>query len=71
MKLSEWIMIAEDREKALAKRAATNMERLSAGTKELPPLNVGDSVLVQNQTGNYPSRWDITGVVVEVKEHDI
>ena len=66
----EWIMIAEDREKALAKRAVANMERLSRGTKELSPLNVGDSVLVQNQTGNYPSRWDITGVVVEVKEHD-
>ena len=25
---------------------------------------------VQNQVGNHPSRWDITGTVVEVKEHD-
>ena len=25
---------------------------------------------VQNQVGNYPSRWDITGTVVEVREHD-
>ena len=66
----QWIMLQADREKALAKRAALNMERLSTGTKALPPLCVGDSVLVQNQTGNYPSRWDITGVVVEVKDHD-
>ena len=31
---------------------------------------VGDSVLIQNQVGNHPSRWDITGVVVEVRDHD-
>ena len=29
-----------------------------------------DTVQVQNQVGNYPSRWDITGIVVEVKPHD-
>ena len=46
------------------------MERLSTGTRGLPPLIIGDSVVVQNQTGNYPSRWDITGVVVEVREHN-
>ena len=27
-------------------------------------------MFVQNQVGNYPSRWDITGQVVEVKDHD-
>lgn len=66
----DWIMLAEDREKALAKRAVSNMEKLTVGTRELPPLSVGDSVLVQNQMGNHPSKWDITGVVVEVKEFD-
>ena len=66
----QWIVMKEDRERALAKRAATNMERLTPGTKQLPALSVGESVLVQNQTGNYPSRWDITGIVVEVKDHD-
>ena len=66
----DWVLLREDREKALAKRAVSNMERLSVGTRELPPLSVGDSVLVQNQMGNHPSKWDITGVVVEVKEFD-
>ena len=37
-------------------------------TKEFPPLAVGYTVLVQNQAGNYPSKWDITGVVVEVRQ---
>ena len=63
-------MLAEDREKALARRAVSNTERLTVGTRELPPLSVGDSVLVQNQTGNHPSKWDIIGVLVEVKEFD-
>ena len=67
---NEWILLREDREKALAKRAVSNMERLTVGTRDLPPLSVGDNVLVQNQMGNHPSKWDITGVVVEVKEFD-
>ena len=66
----EWIQLREDREKALAKRAISNMERLDQNTRALPRLAVGDSVLVQNQVGNHPSRWDITGVVVEAREHD-
>ena len=67
---SQWTLLREDRERALAKRSVTNMERLSVGTRELQPLSVGDCVLVQNQMGNHPSKWDITGVVVEVKDFD-
>ena len=33
-------------------------------------LNVGDHVLVQNQTGNQPTRWDKTGKIVEVRPHN-
>ena len=66
----QWVMLREDREKALAKRAVSNTEKLDHHCRVLPRLAVGDSVLVQNQVGNHPSRWDITGVVVEVKEHD-
>jgi hypothetical protein len=61
----EWLITAEDREKALARRHATHLERLSLHTHELPPLIVGDSVLIQNQMGNHPTRWDKTGVIVE------
>ena len=55
---------------ALRKRALQNTENLSHQTRALPPLQVHDAVQVQNQVGNKPSRWDITGVVVEVKSHD-
>ena len=67
---SQWILLREDRERALAKRAVSNMEKLTIGTRALPPLALGDSVLVQNQIGNHPSKWDITGVIVERKDFD-
>ena len=66
----EWVLLREDWEKALRKRALRNMEQLTPGTRHLPPLQVHDSVQVQNQLGKNPSRWDITGTVVEVKNHD-
>ena len=36
----------------------------------MPPLRVGDHVRVQNQVGKEPLRWDKTGIVVEVRQHD-
>ena len=61
----EWRITAEDREKALARRHHTNMERLNEHVKELKALKVGQSVLVQNQAGNHGKRWARTGTVVE------
>ena len=40
-------------------------DRLVRGTKELPPLVIEDHVMVQNQLGNRPKRWDRHGVVVQ------
>ena len=59
-----------DREYSLRKRAIRNTEKLAIGTKYLVPLKVGDWVSVQNQTGNFPTRWDTTAEVVEVRPHD-
>ena len=61
----EWLITAKDIEKALAKRHHTNMEKLNEHVKELKELQVGQSVLVQNQSGNYGKRWARTGTVVE------
>ena len=57
--------MAEWREKALAPRGAKLHDRLKQGTKELPPLQIGDHVMIQNQLGNKPKRWDKRGVVVQ------
>ena len=63
-------MLQEDREKALRKRALLNTEKLDIHTRQLAPLHVQDVVQVQNQLGFKASRWDVTGVIVEVKPHD-
>ena len=34
------------------------------------PLKVGNSVRIQNQTGNAPRRWDKSGQVIEVRQND-
>merc|ERR1712235_55882 len=65
-----WTLLREDREKALARRSVADMEKLDQHCRVLPRLAVGDLVLVQNQIGNYPSKWDITGVVVDYKGND-
>jgi hypothetical protein len=66
----EWRTILDKRELALARRHDHRRKELSEHTKVLGPLTAGQVVLVQNQTGNKPKRWDRTGLVVEVKPHN-
>lgn len=64
--LSEkWRNIADWRELALAKSSSREQEKWSQGIKELPDLPIGTHVMVQNQLGNHPRRWDKRGVIVE------
>ena len=58
------------REAALRNRHMKDAERWSEHTKRLPPLTVGNHVRIQNQTGPYPTKWDKTGVVIEVRQFD-
>ena len=41
-------------------------EIADAREKALLPLLVGDDVMIQNQRGDYPRRWNKRGVVVSV-----
>jgi hypothetical protein len=66
----EWRLTMEQREIALAKRHVRRGAELSEHTKVQSPLNLGQPVMVQNQEGNKPLRWDKTGIVVEVKAYD-
>ena len=45
-------------------------EQLSKGSKKLPPLQEGDFVSIQNQTGNSPKRWSKTGTVLQDLGYD-
>ena len=46
------------------------MESLDQHTRNLPKLEVGDLVFVQNQRGSHPTKWDVSGVVMEIGNHD-
>ena len=59
----EWESIAKCREEGLARRVLIPEPRTE---RDLQPLNIGDSVQVQNQTGNYPNKWNNTGVITGV-----
>ena len=63
--MNTWQQVAEWRELALAPRGAKLHDKLNQGTKELTPLKIGDCVMMQNQLGNKPKRWDKRGVVVQ------
>ena len=45
-------------------------ERWTEHTLRLSPLKVGDTVRIQNQTGPYPTKWDKTGLIIEVRQFD-
>jgi hypothetical protein len=36
----------------------------------LPPLKVGDTVMIQNQSGNHPLRWDKRGTIMKAEGFD-
>ena len=65
-----WQDTLATREEALRNRHMKLAERWNEHTRQLPPLKVGHHVRVQNQTGNHPTKWDKTGVVVEVRQYD-
>ena len=61
-----WRESLQLREEALRHRHMHHQEKWSEHTKTLPPLQVGDRVRIQNQTGPHPNKWDWTGIVIEV-----
>ena len=46
------------------------MEKIQKPTRSLKPITVGQYVVLQNQNGPHPLRWDRTGIVVECKDYD-
>ena len=65
-----WMDMADARETALARRCSKAEKQWSEHTRALAPLKVGDSVLVQNQSGNYPLRWDKRGKILKCEGFD-
>ena len=66
---ADWCVSQELRERLLAKSREEDGEKLARNTKQLAELPVGTHVVIQNQTGRHPTKWDKTGVIVEVRPH--
>ena len=65
-----WRNAWEAKEDALRHRYHRTAEAINELSRPLSKLQVGDQCYVQNMEGNYPKRWDRSGVVVEDQGHD-
>ena len=63
-----WQDTLDKRENTLRNRHMRSAEKWNKHTRRLPSLVVGNYVRFQNQTGPYPTKWDKTGRVVEVRQ---
>ena len=66
----EWRDAWQQKELALRQRYQGCQERLHKHSKSLPKLEEGDRVIIQNQRGAKPTKWDRTGTVVEARKFD-
>ena len=66
----EWVLTAELREKALARRHLSRHTDLLSKSRPLKPLELGNVVQVQNQRGQHANKWDLSGTVLEVQGFD-
>ena len=64
-----WRQIWKQREESMREQFVRNLETNKSG-RNLKPLAIGKYVVLQNQRGNKPLRWDRSGVVVECKPYD-
>ena len=67
---SRWREAWEAKENALKTRYVKTLEDMKEHSRPLSPLRIGDGVIIQNQQGNHPKKWDKSGIVVEIKEND-
>jgi len=58
------------KENALRTRFARSVEKLNSHARQLPQLEPGERVFIQNQHGPHPNKWDRSGVVLESLGHD-
>ena len=63
----EWLEMADLRERAMDRRYMRNGN--DDNLKCLDPLQPGHPVAIQNQYGHNPTKWNNTGMVVEVLPH--
>ena len=72
----EWILIQQQREEKLKAKLEKEKERHEQRTKDLNPLNVGDSVSIQcKKTGKEENKWTTSGTIqsrnLETRQYEV
>ena len=67
---SQWQNMWKLKEETMRDRYSNTLVTLHDHSRPLIPLNTGDQVFTQNQTGTSPHKWDRNGTVMEVKGND-
>ena len=62
----DWTDRLDLRERTLSKKRVTGHARWDEHSQGLSPLRCGDAVMIQNETGRHPTKWDKSSTVVEV-----
>ena len=65
-----WRQAWAAKEDALRTRMTRTSEKLELHSRQLRPLIPREKVFLQNQSGPHSTKWDKTGVIVEVLPHD-
>ena len=66
----QWSRKLSERERTMKQSQEREKAKWSEHAKKQLPLKVGHIVSIQNLEGNHPLKWDRTGIVIEVKQHD-
>ena len=67
---NRWREAWKAKKDALKTRYVPSIETLSEHSRPLPPLQIGDGVIIQNRSGRFPKKWDKSGIIVETKAND-
>jgi hypothetical protein len=65
-----WMNLADARDTALCRRVTNAEKEWSKHTGALPQQKVGDTMMIQNQSGNHHLRWDKRGTIVKAEGFD-
>jgi hypothetical protein len=63
----DWAVSQEHRERTLANKREMDHQRWRYRTKDIDEVEVRTAVAIQNQTGQNPTKWDKTGLIIEKK----
>ena len=67
---ADWSVSQELKERMMAKSREVDGEKLARKTRRTQTLLIGTPVAIQKQSGQYPNKWDNTGVIMDVRPHE-